>query len=339
MSTLDRSSLPTDSSIDWARFVELVESHQRFVLTTHVRPDCDAVGSTLAMADILETLGKQVTIAVGYQMPPNLNWLDSEGRFQQVGVHLDPAELDRADAILVLDTSAWAQLAHLETFLKKTTIPKIVVDHHAISDDIGAEYFKNDKAEATGTLVAEAADALGVDLTPKMATALFAAIATDTGWMRFPSVTSDTYRLVGRLVDAGASPPEIYRDLYEKETLPRLQLIGRVLARTETDLDGRLIYTWVRRADIEETGARPTDTEDIINDTLAVAGTEGAVILVEQINGTYKVSLRSRNKMNCAEVAALFGGGGHKAAAGAMLDGPLETARERLLDAVRDAMR
>ncbi|MBN1910799.1 MAG: DHH family phosphoesterase [Pirellulales bacterium] len=325
--------------MDWPRFVEIVQAHRRFLLTTHIRPDCDALGSTLAMGAILESLGKDVSIVVGYDVPANLRWIDRGGKILRLGKDISDEEVDAVDVLMVLDTSAWAQLSHLEDVIRRTKAQKIVLDHHVNGDELGAEEFRDRGAEATGRLVVEAADALGVELTAEMAARLFAAISTDTGWFRFPSAGSDCYRLAGRLIDAGASPPAIYAELYENETLARLRLIGRTMARAETDLDSRLIYTWITRDDFDATGAAPTDSEDVVNMTYSVSGTEGAVILVEQPEGGFKVSFRSRCKMDCSEVASQFGGGGHKAAAGAMVHEPLETARSRVLDAVRQAMR
>jgi phosphoesterase RecJ-like protein len=172
-----------------------------------------------------------------------------------------------------------------------------------------------------------------------MATPLFAAIATDTGWFRFSSTSSNTYRVAAGLMDAGARPDRIYNALYEQDTLARLQLVGRILARATTELDGRLIHTAVLGEDFRETGALPSDTEDVINMTLEVAGTQVAVILVEQPQGGFKVSFRSRSTVDCSRLAETFGGGGHKAAAGAFVEGPLAEAQARVLDAARQAMR
>ena len=290
------------------------------------------------MASILEALGKEAVIVLGYDVPPNLQWLDPDKRIKRLDGDITEADIEKFDALIILDTSAWAQLNHMEHVVRGFAGPKLVVDHHVSSDELGAERFANNEAEATGRLVAEAADHLGIKLTKEMATALFAAVATDTGWYRFASVDGSTYQLAARLTDDGAVPHEIYGALYENETLARLRLTGRVLARVESDLDDRLVYTWIELTDFEETGALPTDSEDLINMTLAVGGTEGAVILVEQPGVKFKVSFRSRCQMDCAKVAEQFGGGGHKAAAGAMVQGDLETARRRVLDAVRKAM-
>ncbi len=325
--------------IDWPRLVELVHRHHRFLLTTHVRPDCDAIGSCLGFAKILDHLGKEAQIVVGYELPPGLTFLDPEGRVRRLGTDVSSEWVESIDALVILDTSAWAQLAHIEGVIRGTAAVKLVVDHHVSGDELDAEYFKDFSAEATGRLVAAAAERLGVPMTAEIADALFAALATDTGWFRFSSTDGDTYRLAGALVDAGVSPAALYAELYENESLARLQLIGRVMARCRTDLDGRVVFTHIRRRDFEETGAHPADSEDLINMTLSVEGTEVALILVEQRDGCFKVSLRSRCPLDCSDLLAAFGGGGHKAAAGAMVAGPLETAQARLLDAIRAAMR
>jgi phosphoesterase RecJ-like protein len=324
--------------IDWPRLVELVKSHQRFVLTSHIRPDCDALGSELGMAGILERLGKHVRIVNAQPTPPNLQFIDPQRKLLALGRDVQRSELADVDVMLVLDTSAWIQLGEMADVLRSTTARKAVIDHHLSQDDLGAELFKDMAAEATGRLVLEAAGHLGVAITPEIAAPLFAAIATDTGWFRFPSTTGDTYRFGGQLLDAGAQPHVIYNALYEQDTLARLQLIGRVLSRAQTDLGGRLIHTAVFREDFDATHALASDTEDIINMTLGVAGTQVAVILVALANGMIKVSFRSRSAVDCSKLAEQFGGGGHKAAAGATLPGPFETAQTRVLDAARAAM-
>ena len=324
--------------IDWSRFVEIVGSHHRFVLTTHVRPDGDALGSELAMVAILEALGKDVGTCNPFAIPPNLRFLDVRHKHRQLGVDVSPEQLDDYDVLMVLDTSAWAQLGPMADAVKRTKILKVVVDHHVSGDDLGAEMFKNPEAEATGRLVVDAADQLGVPLTPEIARPAFVALTTDTGWFRFSSATADTLRLAARLVDAGATPDQLYRELYETDSHARLQLIGRALGRAEIERGGCLIYTWLTQEDFKASGAQPSDSEDIINMTLSVGGTQAAVILVEQATGGFKVSLRSRSHVDCSAIAERFGGGGHKKAAGAFLNEPLESARQKILDAVRAAM-
>ena len=324
--------------IDWQPFVEIVRKHERFVLTSHVRPDCDALGSELGMAGVLESLGKQVRIVNPHATPPNLAFIDPQRRIRHLGQDIQAADLADSEVLIVLDTSAWAQLGSMADVVRATTARRVLIDHHVGEDDLKAELFKNVEAEATGRLVVEAADALDVRLTPEIAAPVFAALATDTGWFRFSSTTAETLRLAGRLMDAGADAAAIFNALYEQDTLARVKLRGEILARVVADVDGRLVHTYVRLDDFRRTGALPIDTEDAVNLTLAVAGSEVAVIFVEQKPNAFKISFRSRCRVDCNQVARQFGGGGHKAAAGASVEGPFDEVQGRVLDAVRAAM-
>ncbi|MGA2032154.1 MAG: bifunctional oligoribonuclease/PAP phosphatase NrnA [Thermoguttaceae bacterium] len=324
--------------IPWSRFVDLVRSHQRFLLTCHIRPDCDALGSELGMAAVLRHLGKDVLLVNAFAVPPNLRFLEENPQTRQLGKEITAEQLADREVLVILDTTAWAQLGAMADVVRTTKAVKVVLDHHVSEDDLGAELFKDTEAEATGRLVAEAAGALGVQLTPEMAKPLFAALATDTGWFRFASTQPGTLRLAAQLVEAGARPEQLYKQLYEHDSLARLRLIGRTMCRVQTDLGGRLIYTWIEQADFQATGAVSSDSEDLINMTLTVGGTEVAVIFVEQKDGALKVSFRSRSDVDCSRLAEQFGGGGHKRAAGATLREPLASAQAKVLDAARAAM-
>ncbi|MGV3486063.1 MAG: DHH family phosphoesterase [Planctomycetaceae bacterium] len=322
-------------SVDWKSFVNQIGHYESFVLTSHIRPDCDALGSELGMADVLRAIGKKVRIINAHRTPPALEFLDPAGRIEILGDTVQAEDIS-ADCIMILDTSAWAQLGDMGDVIRRSRADKVVVDHHVGEDDLGARLYKDYTAEATGHLVVQAADALGVTLTRAMAAPIFAAIATDTGWFRFGSVTPATYRVVARLLEAGAVPSEVYGDLYERDTLGRVRLRGLILSRTEAEIDGALVYTHVLKEDFQTTGAAPSDTEDAINLTLTIEGTKAAVIFVEQLKGGFKLSFRSRCAMDCNEVARRFGGGGHKAAAGAFQEGTLKDVQARVLAVVRE---
>ncbi len=325
-------------SIDWNRFREIIAAARKVVLVSHIRPDCDALGSELGMAALLRRLGKKVRIVNGQRTPPNLQFLDPSGEILEIGTEVQPAELADTDLFLVLDTSAWVQVGNMRPVLEQTSAQKAILDHHVVQDDFGAEVFKRTTAEATGVLVVEAADALGVKLDAEMATPLFAAVATDTGWFRFGSVLPETFEVAARLLRAGAVPAEIYGSLYEQETAGRMRLRGRVLSRIGVELDGRLAHTWILAGDYTETGALPSDTEDLVNHALQIRGTQVAVILVGQRSGGFKISFRSRCAVDCNLVASRFGGGGHKAAAGAFLEGDFESVQQQVLDHVRESL-
>jgi phosphoesterase RecJ-like protein len=243
------------------------------------------------------------------------------------------------DVLIVLDTSAWAQLGAMGDVAKAMREKVLVVDHHVSEDDLSDRWFKDTSAEATARIVYEIGLRLKVPLSKRIATPLYAGLSTDTGGFRFPNVSGESFRVAARLVDAGADPTAIYRELFEQDSLARLHLVGRTLAGAQASHGGRVIVSTVRQSDIKEVQAQPADTEDLVNLTLAVKGTEVAVILIEQPDGRIKTSFRSRSQVDCNALAARFGGGGHKAAAGAILPGPFDVAHEQVLAAVDDACR
>lgn len=326
-------------NVDWTRFCEVIAEANNIILTSHIRPDCDALGSCLGMAGILESLGKKVRIVCGQPVPPNLAFIDPTSRIMCIQQDIQADELADADLHIILDTSAWIQLGDMADVIRDSSCKKIIFDHHVGEDDIDAELFKNTTAEAVGRMCVEAAEQLGVELTPEIANPLFAAIATDTGWFRFNSVTEITFQAVAKLVRGGAVPANIYGDLYERETAGRVRLRGTVLARVETELDGRLAHTYILPDDYEKTGAQTTDTEDLINLALKIEGTVFAVIVVGQIDGGFKISFRSRCKSEANVVAREFGGGGHKAAAGAFIDNnDFDAVQDQVLSHVRQVL-
>jgi phosphoesterase RecJ-like protein len=323
--------------IDWRPFVKLVDESHSFILASHMRPDCDAIGSELGLAAALRSIGKSVRIVNGDAVPPHIAFIDPSGQVNVLGGDITANDL-QCDVLVVLDTSAWQQLGPMADIIRQSSARKIVIDHHLSEDDLGAEMFKDSSSESTGRLVLQAIDALGVELTAEMAVPLFTAIATDTGWFRFASVTVDTFSAVARLTAAGAKPHVIFAALYEQNSMARLLLQGRILSNVKSHLGGRLLSTAITQADLQAAGAQPTDTEDVINRLLGVTGVEVALLFLELGPQETKVSLRSRSPVDVRSVAEQFGGGGHRAAAGVRYPGPLVKAEPTVVNAVRDAM-
>lgn len=322
--------------IDWTPFVELVHQHQRFLMTTHVRPDGDGIGSMLALAEALRSLGKDVRMAVASVYPPRYHFLDPGKTIQYF--NLPGEEFRGADCILVLDTGTWNQLGNFGAFLKSEQIPKVVIDHHQTQDDLEALRLVDTAAEATGRLSFEAIQALGAPLTPTAAANLFVALAMDTGWFRHSNTTPRSYALASELVAAGARPEKLYEELFERNSLARLKLIGLTLDRLQVVLDGRVAYSEILRGDYEATGALPQDSEDLINYTRSIQGVEVGLFFMEQPRGGVKVSFRSRDTVDVAWIAEGFGGGGHRQASGAILETSLPEAKARVLAAIAAAL-
>ncbi|MDG3006542.1 DHH family phosphoesterase [Paludisphaera mucosa] len=325
--------------IDWTPLADLVEKYDRFLVTTHIRPDGDALGSEVGMAGLLRQKGKDVRVVNTSRTPPRYDYLDPDGTFFEHFSTLAPGSLADRQVAVILDLSAWSQLGDMADFIRAFPGPRVVVDHHVSQDDLGAVFLKDTSAEAAGTLVMRAVKALGGRFTKEVATGLFTAIAMDTGWFRHPNTKPSTLLAVSELIEAGAEIDSIYRDLFERSTLGRLRLTGEFLSGLKTDLDGRVAYSTVSQADLARTGAIPSDTEDLVDYTVSLRGVEIGMLLMElPRGGGVKGSLRSRAGFDCARIAAEFGGGGHKAAAGLTVADPLPVAVDRVLAAIRKAL-
>jgi phosphoesterase RecJ-like protein len=326
-------------SIDWTPLADLIETHDRFLVTTHVRPDGDALGSEVGMAGLLRQKGKDVRVVNVSRTPPRYDFLDPDGTlFEHFGTQVNPASLADREVLVILDLSSWGQLGDMAGFVRGFPGPRVVIDHHVSQDDLGAVFLKDTTAEATGTLIVRAVRALGGTFTPEVSTGLLTAIAMDTGWFRHPNTGPETLRTAAGLVESGAEIDAIYRLLFERNTLSRLKLMGETLAGLRTDAGGRVAYATVTRASLARTGAIPQDTEDLVDFTVSMSGVEVGMLFLEQLRGGVKLSIRSRNGLDCAKLAGLFGGGGHRAAAGAMLPDPFEDSVAGVLEAVRDAL-
>lgn len=319
--------------VNWGELQAIIDQHDRFVISSHVRPDADALGSELAMASLLRSRGKNVRIINPGATPGHLQFLDPSG--ETVSIHQKPGlvqEIQSCQVHLILDTSSWAQLAEVGNVMSQSASKKVVVDHHVSSDDLSAVEFKDTSSPATGCLIYEFMEFLGYTPSKWEAECLYMAIATDTGWFRFPATTPRTMRHIAALMDAGAEPALLYQQLYEQASLSRLHLTGLAMQRANTACDGKLAYTYVSLADFASTKAHPADTENLVNECMRIKGTVAAFILVEQQNRQLKASLRSRAHFDVSPIAEIFGGGGHRQASGAMLPGPLDQAIAKLIE-------
>lgn len=321
--------------IDWTPFVHLVHRQQRFLLTTHIRPDADGLGSMRALAEVLQLHDKEVRQVVASVLPNRYDFL-IEGHIERF--HLPGDAWRGTDAVIVLDTGTWNQLGDFGTFLKSLTVEKMVIDHHPSQNDLGAVPLVDTTAEATGRLVFEAITALGAPLPEQAANSLFAAVAMDTGWFRHSNTTAATFTLVAELVKAGARPQTLYEQLFERNSLPRLKLMGLAMDRLCMDCNGQVAYTEIHRGDYAATGAVPADTEDLVNFTRSLAGVEVGLFFMEQPRGGVKVSFRARSRVDVGKLAEQFGGGGHRLASGAIVEGPLVEVRPLVLEVVRAAL-
>lgn len=322
--------------IDWSPLVDLIHRHQTFLLMTHARPDADGLGSQLALADALTTMGKQARVVIPSRLPPRYQFLDPN-RTVIEEFRLPGEAFRNVDAVLVMDTGTWNQLDGFGPFMQTLSIPKAVIDHHRTQDDLGGPRFVDVTAEATGRLTYELIRALGAPISARVAHNLFMALALDTGWFRHPNTTSATFDLAAELVRLGANPTPLYEQLFECAPIARLKLAGVAIDRLQVLSNGRVAFTEVYLKDYAATGAVPGDTEELINYPRSIDGVEVALLFIEQPEGGTKVSFRAR-VTDVSRLAERFGGGGHKLAAGARIAGELPVVRDQVLAAVEEVL-
>jgi nanoRNase/pAp phosphatase (c-di-AMP/oligoRNAs hydrolase) len=316
--------------LDWTVLRQIIDQHQSFLITSHVRPDADALGSELGLRAVLLALGKTVTIVNASAPPANLQFMNPAGIVLKLNDTITKATLPQFDVVVIVDTSAWQQLGTMAEVIQASSAVRVLIDHHVSSDQMNAIEFRDVDAAATGELICELAQEFGVEFDDEVANWIYAAIATDTGWFRFPSTTARTMKIAAGLLDRGAIPHYVFSLVHEQSSLSRVRLAGRVLGRIQSEAAGRLVWVSADAKDMSETGAVPSDTEGLVNQCLTVAGSEAAFIAVELQTTQIKFSLRCRHPHDVAKLAEQFGGGGHKLAAGATLPGPMSTAVERM---------
>ena len=262
-------------TINWTPLADLIETHDRFLVTTHVRPDGDALGSEVGMVGLLRQKGKDVRVVNASPTPPRYDFLDPERTlFEHFGTQVKPGDLADREVAIILDLSAWNQLGDMAEYIRGFPGPRVVIDHHLSQDDLGATFLKDTSAEATGILVMRAIQALAGKLTRDVATGLLTAIAMDTGWFRHTNTRPGTLRAVAELIESGAEIAAIYQSLFERNTLGRLRLMGQTLSGLQTDMGGKVAYATISSQDLERTGAIPPDSEDLVDFTVSLRGVE-----------------------------------------------------------------
>jgi phosphoesterase RecJ-like protein len=311
--------------------VRRLRAARSLLVLTHARPDGDGLGTMAALAAAGRAAGKRVELLVPDRIPDRYQFLFAAAAPAAGKRFADLA--DAADVVLVVDTCALAQLDGLQGALPARREKIAVLDHHATADDVGAVQWIDTSAAAVGVMAGELIDALGWPVSRVAAEALMTAVTTDTGWLRFANTDGRALRAVARWTDAGVRPDALFRRLYQADRPERLRLCARMLDGLELSCGGRLAAMTVRREDFAATGARPEETENLINEALRLETVEAAVLLVENADGV-RVSLRSRDRVDVAQVARRFGGGGHARAAGARTAEQIDQLKQRLLAAL-----
>jgi phosphoesterase RecJ-like protein len=296
---------------------QIFEQKKRFVLSTHVNPDPDAIGSELALARFLMSRGKEVTILNHSATPANCLFLDPGKTLIQFDPKRHSDLVVNAEVIVILDANQPDRIQSLKPFMLQSKATKLCIDHHLDRQPFADLYIIDEEAAATGEILFELFGYLDSNsITEEIATPLYAAIMTDTGSFRFSKTDAGLHRIVARLLECGADPVQIYHNTYEQGTANKLQLLGNVLSTLRLAHDGRVATLFVTREMFARTGTSEEDTENFVTYTLTIAGVQIGVLLTELSDGV-KISFRSRGDIAVNKLAQEFGGNGHKNAAGA----------------------
>jgi phosphoesterase RecJ-like protein len=316
----------------------LIEDSPRILVTTHVRPDGDACGCIAAISEVLRSTGKSVLPLLLSSVPQWYAFVFTE-KVPVLGKDVRPEDLTRGayadvDLVVIVDTGSYSQLTGLENYLRQSGKPVLVIDHHVTSDKLGRVEIMDETAGAAGLVLYDFLKYARQPITPTAAQALFVAIATDTGWFQLSNTDSRVFSGCAELVDFGAQPTELYRKLYQEFSRERFVLMVRMLDTLELHLDGRYASQQILLEDFTKTGAEPPDTENLVNECQRIGSVRVAALFIEHKDGRVRCSLRSGGDVDVSEVAAKFGGGGHRNAAGAFLPGPMENARRLIFDEI-----
>ncbi len=316
--------------------VDLINASKSVLITSHTRPDGDACGSVRALCDTLKSMGKNTYPLF---LSPIASWYEFlfKSKVPILGNDVTPEQLNEepyasCDLVLIVDTNSYIQLPQFDEWLKKTHKKVLVIDHHITGDNLGDIELIDTSAAAAGEIVYDLIKYAGWQIDPEIAESIFVALATDSGWFKFGNTDARIFRNAADLIEAGASPSNIYQKLYQSFLPQRMKLMVRMLESLQLHYDDRLAIQVIMRKDFDECGATGRDTENLIDECQRIGSVNMAVLLVELADGGFRASLRSKGNVDVRKIAQKYGGGGHTMASGVNLPGPLEKAKQIVLD-------
>lgn len=300
---------------------EMIRTKSRFVLTTHVHPDGDGIGSELALYHHLKGLGKDVHILNPSPLPEPYLFLDPQGTRIQEYEELHARAVLDADAIFLLDLSSKDRLGDMAGVVAGNRLVRIFIDHHPGQGPPGDLVWIDDGACATGELVFSLLKQEGHQIPPAVAEALYVALLTDTGCFRYANVTAGTHRVVAELLETGIDHHEIYRRVYESNSWNQSMLFAATTSGLQQAYGGKVAYMKITQEMFEQTGTQEKDTEGLAEFPRSIGEVQIAILFIEQSPRRTRVRFRSRSDIAVDGLAREIGGGGHRNAAAAVVKG------------------
>ena len=320
----------------WSAIRQFIDRHDAFVVTSHINPDGDAIGSEIALALFLRQIGKKVVVMNSTETPEVLRFLDPQDEIRIYGEPGTQPLLDTVDACIIVDVNNWEQLGNIGRALQARSMPRACIDHHQGNTDGFANHTAGDtSAAATGLLIYELIRDSKGKVTKPIAEALYAAIITDTGTFRFSNTDARVLRAAADLCDAGVSPFEMHRKVFGSKSWGAGRLLGPVLSTLESEANGKLAIISATLEMVNNAGATYDDMDGFVDLVRAIKGVELVLFFKETEEDDIKVSLRSNGNVDAHAIAKQFGGGGHMMASGMRVPGP----RARAIDTVVAACR
>jgi bifunctional oligoribonuclease and PAP phosphatase NrnA len=304
----------------------LIDNNKKFLITTHIDPDGDALGSALSMYWALESLGKTATVYLKDTIPYRYEFLPKpEGVIREI-------PLDCYDATLVLDCGSLFRVG--EGYEKIKGIGTIVnIDHHNTNETFGAFNLIDEHASSTAEILYRLFRSLELTITPEMAINIYTAIFTDTGSFRYENTTSSAFLICEEMTRLGVKPSYVSRMVHENHPKERFLLLGRVFSSMDTYNDNRVAVVYVTEEMFTTTNTTSEYTDGFVEYIKEIRGVEVAILFREINKHQYKASMRSKGTVDVAAICSHFGGGGHKNAAGCVIDGTLEEAKNKMREA------
>jgi len=303
--------------MDFKVLKKIIIEHSSFILTTHVNPDADAIGSEIALYRILKSIGKDVYIINHSSTPHNLEFLDEDNTIRVFNENKHKELFTKADVLIALDFNRANRVVSMQKVFTEFKGIKICIDHHKDPEDFVVHYFIDDSYAATGHLIYNFIKQTKIiDLNYEITFPLYAAIMTDTGSFRFDRTTSELHRVIAELLETGVVPGEIYDKIYDQSKISKIKLLGKTLDTLKLIDKGRIGYMHILQSTFNDLGALESDTDNFVNYPISIEYVVISLLFIELKNG-FKVSFRSKGNIPVNKIAANFGGGGHTNAAGA----------------------
>ncbi len=314
------------------RIIDALRAARTFCIVGHMRPDGDCVGSQLALALALKNEGKKVTVWNEDAVPQKLRFLDADNMFAK------PHAGEKFDCVIATDCASIERLGRCRDHIGDRQL-FINIDHHTSNTRYADLNWVMGKEPSSGELIYRLLRAASWPVTKPIADCLFTAVSTDTGSFQYPNTRPATYQIAGDLVKRGADLAKICDEVYQSYSLQRVRLLRHVYNSFRLTHDDRIAWFWLKQKDFTRTGAERNDTEGLIEHIRDIEPVVAACCFEEMEPNLVRISLRSKNgKVNVNEIAALFGGGGHPAAAGARIVGSPVSVQRRVLAALKKAL-